>query len=222
MFVNGGTNAGTGAGFYLQRGAVTTGVFGTTSLWVGGASNANDPAVGALSGLGINFFVNNSTTVAMNLSSGGNLILGADPGGGTLLRAGGSATIGGELFINAATAIAALTSTTGTNACYVQLNNTGGQYYLGVDNSTGTIFASSSAYAMVLYTPFGIAMRIIPTDNSTNFYGKVVLSGSTTGRSGFGLASGTAPTSPVDGDMWYDGTNVKFRVGGTTKQFTLV
>lgn len=34
-------------------------------------------------------------------------------------------------------------------------------------------------------------------------------------------SSGTAPTSPVDGDMWYDGTNVKFRVGGTTKTFTL-
>ena len=33
--------------------------------------------------------------------------------------------------------------------------------------------------------------------------------------------AGTPPTSPVDGDMWYDGTNVKFRVSGTTKTFTL-
>jgi hypothetical protein len=45
---------------------------------------------------------------------------------------------------------------------------------------------------------------------------------STTGSAGFNIPSGTAPTSPNDGDMWYDGTNVKFRVGGSTKTFTLV
>jgi len=35
-------------------------------------------------------------------------------------------------------------------------------------------------------------------------------------------SGGATPPSPVDGDMWYDGTNVRFRVGGTTKNFTLV
>lgn len=45
---------------------------------------------------------------------------------------------------------------------------------------------------------------------------------STTSRSSLRVVSGTAPSSPVDGDMWYDGTDVKFRVGGTTKTFTLV
>lgn len=44
--------------------------------------------------------------------------------------------------------------------------------------------------------------------------------GSTAGAS-FNVPAGVAPTSPVDGDFWYDGTNVKFRVGITTKTFTL-
>jgi hypothetical protein len=35
-------------------------------------------------------------------------------------------------------------------------------------------------------------------------------------------SGGTNPSAPADGDLWYDGTNVKFRQGGTTKTFTLV
>lgn len=35
-------------------------------------------------------------------------------------------------------------------------------------------------------------------------------------------SAGTAPSAPADGDIWYDGTNLKMRVGSTTKTFTLV
>ena len=51
--------------------------------------------------------------------------------------------------------------------------------------------------------------------------GELITAPSATGAAGLRLPSGTAPTSPVDGDIWYDGANVKFRVGGTTKTFTL-
>jgi hypothetical protein len=34
-------------------------------------------------------------------------------------------------------------------------------------------------------------------------------------------SAGVAPSAPADGDMWYDGTNLNFRVGGTTKTVTL-
>lgn len=44
--------------------------------------------------------------------------------------------------------------------------------------------------------------------------------GSSTSRSSIRLRSGTAPTSPNDGDFWYDGSNLKFRLGGTTKTIT--
>lgn len=46
--------------------------------------------------------------------------------------------------------------------------------------------------------------------------------GSTTAKSSLRIASGTAPTTPNDGDIWYDGTNIKIRVGSTTKTFTIV
>jgi hypothetical protein len=43
----------------------------------------------------------------------------------------------------------------------------------------------------------------------------------TTSKPPINLQPGTAPSSPADGDFWYDGTNLKFRVGGTTKTVTL-
>lgn len=47
------------------------------------------------------------------------------------------------------------------------------------------------------------------------------ISASTTAHASLRLRAGTAPTSPNDGDIWYDGTNIKIRVGGTTKTFTI-
>jgi hypothetical protein len=44
----------------------------------------------------------------------------------------------------------------------------------------------------------------------------------TTTRSQISLASSTAPTSPNDGDIWFDGTDIKMRIGGVTKTFTLI
>lgn len=47
------------------------------------------------------------------------------------------------------------------------------------------------------------------------------LPASTTAAASLRIRSGTAPTSPNDGDIWYDGTNLKIRVGGTTKTVTI-
>lgn len=41
-------------------------------------------------------------------------------------------------------------------------------------------------------------------------------------RAGFLMPSGTAPSSPTSGEFWYDGTNLKFRDGGTTRTITWV
>jgi len=51
--------------------------------------------------------------------------------------------------------------------------------------------------------------------------GKLSTVASSTAAASLLLPSGTAPTAPADGDMWYDGINVHFRVGLTTKTFTL-
>lgn len=48
------------------------------------------------------------------------------------------------------------------------------------------------------------------------------IAASTTVRSSFRIRSGVAPSSPNDGDIWYTGTDIFIRVGGTTKTFTIV
>lgn len=47
------------------------------------------------------------------------------------------------------------------------------------------------------------------------------ISAGTTAISQMRFGASTAPTSPIDGDFWFDGTNVKIRVSGATKTFTL-
>lgn len=54
---------------------------------------------------------------------------------------------------------------------------------------------------------------------STTF---VNLPAGTTAKSPMNFASGVAPTSPVNGDLWFDGTDFKIRVGGVTKTITAV
>jgi hypothetical protein len=48
------------------------------------------------------------------------------------------------------------------------------------------------------------------------------LGASTTAAASLRIRSGVAPTAPNDGDIWFDGTDIKMRIGGVTKTFTLV
>jgi hypothetical protein len=52
--------------------------------------------------------------------------------------------------------------------------------------------------------------------------GITILGAATTAKASLRIPSGTAPTSPVDGDIWFDGTNIQMRIGGVTKTFTLL
>jgi hypothetical protein len=47
------------------------------------------------------------------------------------------------------------------------------------------------------------------------------MAAATTARASLNMPAGVAPTSPANGDMWFDGTDIKMRVGGVTKTFTL-
>jgi hypothetical protein len=49
-----------------------------------------------------------------------------------------------------------------------------------------------------------------------------ILGASTTASATLRIPSGTAPTTPVDGDIWFDGTNLFMRIGGVTKTFTII
>lgn len=52
--------------------------------------------------------------------------------------------------------------------------------------------------------------------------GKMTIAAATTSYASLNIPSGTAPTSPANGDIWQDGTDIKIRIGGTTKTFTLI
>lgn len=80
--------------------------------------------------------------------------------------------------------------------------------------SSTTDATSSSAAALMVTGGLAVGKK-------TFFGAKATLTASVVGGASLNIPSGVAPTSPADGDMWYDGTNVKFRVGGTTKTFTL-
>jgi hypothetical protein len=50
----------------------------------------------------------------------------------------------------------------------------------------------------------------------------LLLAASTTARPSMNMPAGIAPTTPTNGDIWQDGTNVYIRIGGITKTFTIV
>ena len=101
----------------------------------------------------------------------------------------GTASPGYLLDVQAATAVAQILSTTGTNAAYLQVSNTGGIFYLGRENSAGTSFASP-AYSAVLYA--GGAYPLVTTVNGGERY-RIASDGVAT-WSNVGGVAGTAMT----------------------------
>ena len=102
------------------------------------------------------------------------------------------------------------------------------QYKIGYSNAS-----LPSKIAMAFTHSADLATRINYYD-SLNQFGSdltttpvtatafVDVMGSTTANSSLRIRSGSAPTSPNDGDIWFDGTDLKMRIGGVTKTFTLV
>lgn len=89
-------------------------------------------------------------------------------------------------------------------------------------NSTGVKIIGGRHIGAISGTTTGVgnvfmATRSTPTMNALTMAGELTTAASTTAGAGFNVPSGTAPTSPVSGDLWYDGTNLKFRNGTTTQ-----
>jgi hypothetical protein len=101
----------------------------------------------------------------------------------------GTASPGYLLDAQAATAVAQILSTTGTNAAYLQISNTGGYFYLGRENSAGTTFAAP-AYSAVLYAAG--AYPLVTTVNGGERY-RIASDGVAT-WSNVGGVAGTAMT----------------------------
>lgn len=110
--------------------------------------------------------------------------------------------------------------------------NTGIGFYVngGLKWSAAAYAAGGTNYSFVFFNDQagGSSFFINGDTNNIGFgYGNtsptaaVDVTASTTTRASLRIRNGTAPTSPNDGDIWFNGTNFQCRIGGVTKTFTV-
>ena len=96
-------------------------------------------------------------TSEINQKSGQALLFKTDSTERMRITSGGAVGIGTSspafpLDVRAATSVISAVSTTGTNSAYMFVSNTGGDFYLGRDNSAGSTFGTGTGYSAVLYS----------------------------------------------------------------------
>lgn len=115
-------------------------------------------------------------------------------------------------------------STTELDATRISINS-----QASIDSSGNANVFSLNVNNMVAITSAGVFQIQVGSFNIANLFnidnnGRVTMTAPTTAYASFNLPTGSAPTSPVDGDVWrQDNTNtgLKIRVNGVTKTITL-
>jgi hypothetical protein len=142
-----------------------------------------------------------------------------------------------KLDVQSATSVIQNKSTTGTNASYYIANNTGGDFYIGRDNSTGATFGTNTGYTSVLWSaglyPMtfhtnGIErLRISDTGNLGLGVTPSAWVNATASQVGFGAAISSRAAGSTASDMthnaFWDGSNWKYvasSVGAARYQMT--
>jgi hypothetical protein len=97
--------------------------------------------------------------------------------------------------------------------------NTAGDISVLNDFASGTIKFGAGASSTAQMTLTSAGNLCIGVTSGGDFLN---IGAGTTAKAQINLASSTAPTSPNDGDIWFDGTNLLMRIGGVTKTFTLI
>lgn len=163
-------------------------------------------------------------TIKMTLTNAGRLGLGDGNTAGTPSSIFHLSDTSPNLIINA----------TSTNAPEFQFQVGGvDKVYFGASAGTNSIISGSAVGDCITY---GVA-RLLWTSNAVNGIQMQLANGllgvgvtpgayvdvaaSTTSTASFRIRSGTAPTTPNNGDIWFDGTNLKIQIGGVTKTVTV-
>lgn len=124
--------------------------------------------------------------------------------------------------------LAGVTAKTITVGARASSDGTGANLTISPGNCRGNFAGGSLILAYYANSGVSLTVGILTTAMTINTLGSITCAGnlvtaaSTTTISGLNIPSGTAPTSPVTGDMWYDGTNLRFRDGSTTRILTWV
>jgi putative sterol carrier protein len=191
----------------------------------------------------IKFSAGAVTTPQMTLTAAGRLLLGTTTESSFLLDVNGTARVSGDMTVsknqNAGTRFDVINTISGTGSYAEYRIQTGtGSASLGKFSGTTTAYkfisANDSYFSnfangdIAFLNDFATGNIKFAAGGSSTAHltiestGKVSYAASTTAKAQINLASGTAPTSPVNGDIWFDGTDLKMRIGGVTKTFTLV
>jgi len=109
-------------------------------------------------------------------------------------------------------------ATSGNASAYLRLYTTVSDWSLGTRRGEKDfqISAAGSLYAVTAAIAFDY------TTNDATFGGKASLVAATTAKASLNIPSGSAPTTPNNGDIWFDGTDLKIRISGATKTFTVL
>jgi hypothetical protein len=181
----------------------------------------------------IQFFVNGynfATNPQLSLHSTGNLSLGSTSDTGERLQVTGTMkvtdTSSNSLNIVSSNVLARITIDT-TNATpnggiNLSVNGTakwGLAHYRPSGTNTSFTFYNSQTSSDAFFINGDNNRLGISTNTPT---ARLDIPESQTTNASLRIRSGTAPTSPNDGDIWFDGTDIKMRIGGVTKTFTLI
>lgn len=126
----------------------------------------------------------------------------------------------GELVGSASYGAIYINKATPSNTNYSFLGNTISSEVNGVSNVYISMGGVPKCYFTASQT--SISQPTYFGDFNTPAVARVEIAPSLAIRAHLRLFAGVAPTTPNDGDIWYDGTNMKMRIAGVTKTFTLV
>lgn len=158
--------------------------------------------------------VQGATTILSSLNVSGNIV-----GGTSYASTGGFSS----LIANYDTGVTAVTANYNGFGITRPFNPTSGVttyngfHFAATINQTGTATGITRGLYINPTLTSAADFRAIEVTGGTT-----VLAPSVTARASLRIPSGTAPTSPVNGDIWFDGTDIKMRIGGVTKTFTLI
>ena len=99
----------------------------------------------------------------------------------------------------------------------VPYNTSGLKYIIGYASQV-SFDPSFAQTANALFTITSTGNVGIGVTSPTSF---ISIKAGTTSAAQINLASSTAPTAPNDGDVWFDGSALKIRIGGVTKSVTV-